>query len=196
MEYGYDDYGRKTSMKTYRGGSGWDGSTWPGSPGTADETTWTYEEATGLLTRKTYADSKYVDYTYTSDGKFYTRTWSRTYSGSNRIVTTYSYGAAGNSPTDLTGITYTDGSVTPNVEFTYNRLGKQATVTDLDGKQTFPASSGRFWAEEGLLVPFPAREFRACGGRTACPPPNANACAEQLNRKRHSSPCRQNRPRW
>ena len=37
--------------------------------------------------------------------------------GSNRIVTPYSYGAAGNSPTDLTGITYTDGGVTPRASF-------------------------------------------------------------------------------
>ncbi|MBI4580498.1 MAG: hypothetical protein HY718_12395 [Planctomycetes bacterium] len=58
-------------------GAGWTGSTWPGSPGDADETTWAYDEGTGLLTRKTYADTKHVDYTCTDDGKLETRTHGR-----------------------------------------------------------------------------------------------------------------------
>ena len=93
--------------------------------GTADTTTWTYQEATGLLTEKTYADSKSTSYTYTADGKLATRTWSR------GVVTTYSYDLADN----LTGISYSD--LTPAVGFTYNRLGQQFTVTDAVGSRTF-----------------------------------------------------------
>ncbi len=34
----YDAWGRMTNMATYRGGSGWSGPSWPGTPGKADET--------------------------------------------------------------------------------------------------------------------------------------------------------------
>ncbi|MFC1461418.1 hypothetical protein ACFLQR_02730 [Verrucomicrobiota bacterium] len=72
-------------MKTFRGGAGWDQSTWPADPGTADETTWVYDEASGLLTQKQYADGSSVTYTYTVEGKLETRNWSR------GLTTTYSY---------------------------------------------------------------------------------------------------------
>lgn len=42
VEYGFDaTYGDRVSQSTFSGGTGWDGATWPGSPGTADNTTWT-----------------------------------------------------------------------------------------------------------------------------------------------------------
>ncbi|HOJ74784.1 MAG TPA: hypothetical protein PLL65_12730, partial [Phycisphaerae bacterium] len=73
VEQVYDDFGRRTQMKTFRGGSGWDQSTWPASPGTADVTTWVYEDATGLLLEKRYADygttGNKIAYTYTAEGK-------------------------------------------------------------------------------------------------------------------------------
>jgi len=90
-----------------------------------DVTTWTYQDATGLLVSKTYADNKSVSYTYSADGKLATRTWSR------GVVTNYAYNLAG----DLTGISYSDS--TPAVGFTYNRLGQQLTVTDAVGSRTF-----------------------------------------------------------
>lgn len=127
VEYGYDDYGRKTSMKTYRSDFDGSASTWPS---TADETTWTFENATGLLTRKTYADGTHADYTHTSAGKLYTRTWSRTVN-SAALVTTYAYSTAG----DLSSVSYSDGT-TPSVSYTYNRLGKMATVSDAVGTRT------------------------------------------------------------
>jgi YD repeat-containing protein len=34
-----------------------------------DKTTWQYDEATGLLTNKVYADGKATAYSYTGDGK-------------------------------------------------------------------------------------------------------------------------------
>ncbi len=130
-EYSYDSYGRMSTLKTYRGTSAdFTAANWPSSPGTADVTTWTYQESTGLLTAKTYADAKSVSYTYTADGKLATRTWSRL-DGSNPLVTTYSYDTAG----DLTGITYSDS--TPAVGFTYNRLGQETSVSDALGNRTF-----------------------------------------------------------
>jgi YD repeat-containing protein len=54
VEYGYDGFGRRTTMTTFQTGTNWDSATWPG--GTGDTTTWVYEDATGLLLEKRYAD--------------------------------------------------------------------------------------------------------------------------------------------
>jgi len=126
VQYSYNEQGRVVSMKTYRGGAGWSGTTWPGSLGTADETQWKYEPATGLLTNKVYADGNGTAYSYTPEGDLATRTWAR------GITTTYSYT---NTTGDLIGINYSDS--TPDVSFTYLRLGQQGTVTDGQGTRTF-----------------------------------------------------------
>ena len=83
-----------------------------------DTTTWNYEPATGLLTRKQYADGKSTDYTYTADGKLHTREWER------GITTTYGYTPSG----QLTATDYNDP--TPDVAITHDRLGRQQTVTN------------------------------------------------------------------
>ncbi len=62
---GYDAYGRWTSLKTTR-----DGSTW-------DETQWTYDEATGVQTAKTYADGSVVRHGYDEEGRPTRTTWAR-----------------------------------------------------------------------------------------------------------------------
>lgn len=126
VEYGYDPtYGEKTTMKTFRGGTGWDGSTWPASPGTADTTTWAHDGATGVLTSKTDAASKAVTYTYTKRKQLATRTWSR------GIVTTYAYYPA---TAEQFEITYTDS--TPALEYSYNRLGQSYQIEDATGIRT------------------------------------------------------------
>ena len=115
MDHAYDAYGRMTQLKTYR-----QDLTAP------DVTVWAYDEASGLLASKTYADANSVSYAYTMDGKLSTRTWSR------GVVTTYSY----NSTTgDLTGVSYSDS--TPAVTIAYSRLGQKTTVTDAVGSRTF-----------------------------------------------------------
>ncbi|HDZ62365.1 MAG TPA: RHS repeat-associated core domain-containing protein, partial [Nitrospirae bacterium] len=59
------------------------------------------------------------------------RDWSRTDQGSP-LVTTYAY----NPDTgELTGIDYSDA--TPDITFTYDRLGRQKTITDAVGTHTF-----------------------------------------------------------
>jgi len=137
VEYEYDStYGERTGMSTFRDtGVDWTQTTWPGSPGTADETAWEYHEATGLLTEKTYADETSVTYTYTADGKLDVRTWARTVS-SNPLTTDYGYDAGTG---EMTSINYSDS--TPDVTFTYNRLGQQATVVDAAGTRTFAYNS-------------------------------------------------------
>jgi YD repeat-containing protein len=87
---------------------------------------WTYEPATGLLTRKEYADTEGTDYTYTASGQLATRTWAR------GVVTTYVYDAQTG---ELTDVTYSDS--TPSLSFAYDRLGQQTTITDATGTRTF-----------------------------------------------------------
>ncbi len=118
VSYGYDDWGRMTSMKTYRQ---------EGEAG--DTTTWTYDLATGLLVGKTYADGKGPTYAYYPDGKLMTRTWART-AGGNPLTTTYSYNLAG----ELLGIDYSDP--TPDVVYTRDRLGRPVTIADGSGTRT------------------------------------------------------------
>ena len=62
---GYDSYGRWTSLKTTR-----DGSTW-------DETQWTYDEASGVQTAKTYADGSVVRHDYDEEGRPTRTIWAR-----------------------------------------------------------------------------------------------------------------------
>ncbi|MDD2764144.1 MAG: hypothetical protein PHE83_09255 [Opitutaceae bacterium] len=130
VEYGYNSYGEKTAMSTYRGGGPWNQASWPASPGTADTTAWAYDAATGLLLNKTDAAGRVVTYTYNARGQLATRAWAR------GVVTTYAYNSA---TAEQTGITYSDG--TPNLTYTYNRLGQTATVTDTTGTRSFNYSA-------------------------------------------------------
>jgi RHS repeat-associated protein len=131
----YDTRGRRTSLATWRSGD-FTAATWPASPAAGDTTGWTMDAATGLITRKTYADANHVDYTYTALGQVKTRVWARTGS----VTTTYDYYDASNSSTDvshntreLKSMTYSDG--TPTVVYTYKRSGMPAGVSDLTGSR-------------------------------------------------------------
>jgi len=130
VAYAYDAYGRMTAMYTYRGtneiNSADDLFTLP-----TDRTTWSYDDATGLLTNKLYADNLGPAYTYTPDGKLATRTWARLDPGTGLpLQTLYAYDPIG----QLQSVTYSDD--TPSVSYTYDRLGRQATVTDAQGTRT------------------------------------------------------------
>jgi RHS repeat-associated protein len=136
IEKAYDIYGQNTTLKTYRAGTGWTGSTWPtATTGTADTTTWAYDASSGLVTSKTFADSNAVTYTYTSFGKLYVRTWDRT-SGGNPLTTTYSYDA---NTGEQTGINYSDA--TQDIAFIYKRTGQKYQVSDAVGTRTFAYNS-------------------------------------------------------
>ena len=108
VQYGYDAFGQKVTMETFR----------DDAAETGDVTTWVYDEATGAVVAKTYADGRGVTYTLTDLGQVATRTDAR------GIVTTYTYNLYG----DMTAIAYSDG--TPGVSFTYDGYGRQASATD------------------------------------------------------------------
>ncbi|MDD8044033.1 MAG: hypothetical protein PHC78_09760, partial [Verrucomicrobiota bacterium] len=158
VEYAYDDWGRMIQMQTFRGGTGWNGVNWPTTPGTADTTTWTYDEGTGLLTAKTDAANNAVTYTYWGNGKLKSRTWARGGTTNYTYVGAY-YGGSGANSGELHTVDYPDGGIS-DVSYTYNRAGLVYTINDAAGTHTFsynnllPPSetiSGSFYAQSVAL---------------------------------------------
>lgn len=111
----YDAQGRLKTLTTWQDYSG--------NLGQA-VTTWNYHPLRGWLTSKAYVDQTGPSYSYFPSGRLKTRSWAR---GS---TTTYAYNNAG----DLASIDYSD--LTPDVAFTYDRLGRLATATDAAGTLT------------------------------------------------------------
>ena len=127
VRYTYDVFGNRTSMITYR----------DESSGVGDTTTWAYDEASGVLLAKTYADGKGLTYTYTNDGRLATRTSAR------GIVTTYAYDAWG----QLLSVDYAD--TTPDIAYVYDAMGRQTSATDAVGTTTFTYDAfGQLTAEQ------------------------------------------------
>ena len=114
VTYAYDAYNVMTNMTTYRAEGTQSG----------DTTSWTYNEATGLLLSKTYADGYGPAYTYTDSGNLATRTWAR------GVVTTYVYDGWNN----LTNTAYSDG--TRPMAFDYDAMGRQIYAKDEGGVTT------------------------------------------------------------
>ena len=107
VDYAYDVYGNKVAMTTYRDEELVDG----------DTTHWLYDEPSGCMTNKLYADGKGPRYDYTPDGKLARRVWAR------GIVTDYTYDNAG----QLVSTTYSD--TTPTITMSYDRVGNLTEAT-------------------------------------------------------------------
>ncbi len=125
-------------MCTYRGDNNWNLPNWPlpddelpddNNAVCEDMTEWIYDSDTGLLTGKKDAEGNSVTYSYEPDGKLETRTWARE---NGSIVTTYGYDLKTG---ELLTVDYSDA--TPDITFTYDRLGRQKTVTDAAGHRIF-----------------------------------------------------------
>jgi len=125
IQYTYDAYGQQETMRTFRTEDtsvNWSTSVWPTNSGAGDTTRWIYQAATGLLSRKEYPDGNGTNYTYNLAGRIQSRTWAR------GITTDYNYSPITG---DLLNIDYSDN--TPDVSYTYDRQGKQASITDGSG---------------------------------------------------------------
>ena len=116
--FGYDDADRMTSLTTFRAGTETI-STDPSERTEKDVTTWTYHDATGLETAKTYADGSSVSKTYNAYNRVLTETDAR------GIVKAHTYEPARGL---LLGTSYSDNT-TPRA-YTYNHLGQPTQVTD------------------------------------------------------------------
>ena len=112
-EFTYDEQGRQKTLTTFRDGV------------TPDTTTWNYDPQRGFLIDKTYADGLGTQWTYTPAGRLQSRVWQR------GITTSYGYNTAG----ELTSTTYSDG--TPPISIGYDRLGRQASISDDSGTRLF-----------------------------------------------------------
>ena len=105
--YSYDYAGRIESMTNWTDFSSGAG---------ARVTTWNYNQYRGWLENKRYPDDRGPSYTYKPSGRLQTRTWAR------GVTTTYDYTTSG----ELATIDYSD--TTPDVTFTFDRMGRQATI--------------------------------------------------------------------
>ncbi len=152
VQFEYDSYGRRTVMRSYRDPTlNWASSTWPVNAGGGDATLWVYDNATGNLKEKYDAanvsvapvapwavapksGAKKVAYTYTRTNAVKTRTWAR------GVLTTYNYAPL---TRELLSIDYSSTAASPDIAYTYNRLGMIATATDqATGTRTFVYSLG------------------------------------------------------
>jgi RHS repeat-associated protein len=133
ISYGYDAYGERTSMTTYRSGP-FVGTSWPNPTG-GDTTLWNYDGPSGLLSAKTDASGNSTLYNYYSDGQVSSRLWARLVSGSPlpNATTSYNYDSTG----ALLGSSYNDDGATHPVSYTYTRSGQLSTVTDATGTRNF-----------------------------------------------------------
>ncbi|MCP4691072.1 MAG: RHS repeat protein, partial [Desulfobacterales bacterium] len=105
---------------------------WPiGATGPSDVTRMRYHEATGLPTAKEYADGAQTTYTYAEGGRLETRAWARTVNGVP-LTTTY---INDQDTGELLSIDYSDA--TPDISFTYNRLGVYKKIRDAVGTREF-----------------------------------------------------------
>lgn len=143
-EYGFDEYGRRVSLSTFRD-----------KDGEGDVTRWLLDEATGLVTNKVFADGSAVSYGYTPEGLLASRAWAR------GIVTSYGYDGFGN----LLSVDYSDA--TPDVAYAYDRLGRLvSTVADGVSTNLFTyRRDGRLASEaqNGLSI---SRSYDAFGRST------------------------------
>ncbi len=170
--YTYDPQGRMRTMVTWRN--------FEQDSGRA-VTEWIYSPLNGTLQAKKYADGSTVQYTYGPGGRLATRQWAR------GVTTTYEYygDAAGDLKTgDLKKIDYADG--TPDVTYTYDRLGRVETVADGTGTRTDTYSNyGVLESEDWALSAGPISSARIARGydalhRLSTMTPTVNGEAQSL----------------
>ncbi len=150
FSYGYDAVtGERTSVNTYRNAPSGESDTWP-SVGVADTTTWTFDPATGLLWKKTDAATQVTEFDYNSRGQTSTRKWARGLASNGSVPVTTSYTYDDNTG-ELLSQTYNDQAEsikTPNVTYTYTRLGQIATVVDGTGSRAFGYNASSPWRQD------------------------------------------------
>ena len=122
--FGYDDADRMVTLTTFRAGTE-TVSTDPSNRTDGDTTTWTYHDASGMETSKTYADNTSVVKTYDAYNRVLTETDAR------GKVKAHTYEPARGL---LLGTTYSD-STTPRA-YAYDHLGQRTQVTDAAGVRT------------------------------------------------------------
>ena len=122
--FGYDEADRMVSLTTFREDAG-DITTDPAGRTDGDLTTWSYDEATGLVLRKTYADGTHEDTAYNA------LNFKSTLTDARGVVTTWGYNLKKGVNTS---VSYSDA--TPGIQYAYNYLNQLTRVTDASGTRT------------------------------------------------------------
>ena len=135
VRYGYDTEGRRTSMSTTRDGVSW------------DETRWTYDPATGLCKRKTYADGSYIRHLHTADGL---PAWTWLLSGK---VRTNIYDSRRN----LVCRTVADGA--HDAVFRYDAFGRTVSESNVAARIVYQRAAGGTATNEATTVDGVERVF-------------------------------------
>lgn len=151
VRYYYDSYGRLEEQRQYRDAILVE-SDFDDAAKKFSSVKWTYDGPTGLLEKKShFRDSTELDehYTYNELNQPSRRTTAR------GDYTDYGYSIGAASSTGyLTSETHSDS--TPDVSYTYDRMGRTETVDDVTGLRTFDYSehNGLSLAEEDLSNTF------------------------------------------
>mgnify|MGYP000113128060 FL=1 len=125
--YAYDAAGHMVSLSTFRV-PGDVITTDPRLRTDGDITTWTYDIATGLVIRKTYADATHVDTVYDMLNRVAATTDAR------GTVASRSYAPLTG---ELVSITFNDDGFTPSISSLYNHLGQLTQIDDASGTRMF-----------------------------------------------------------
>ena len=142
IAYKYNAYGEMVEMQTFRALPNGDPTL---EPAAGSKTNWHYDEATGALLKKSYADGHGPKYEYTEAGQLKTRTWARrTISEDQRqsaVQTQYTYDKTTGALAQVTHPTEQKilNSSTPNssTSYQYDTSGRLKKVTDPTGTREF-----------------------------------------------------------
>lgn len=117
-----------------------------------DTTVWSYDEGSGLMTAKTYADGHGETYSYDGWNRLVAKSQARTVDEQGtHLMTTYGYD-------ELTGnlLSVTHNDATPAIGYTYNHLNLLTQVTDDYGTRTFSYNQYNEAVQEIRQVWWPA----------------------------------------
>jgi RHS repeat-associated protein len=133
LRYEYDAAGRLSKLHTFRLGTSWFGSAWPGSTGATTipgeaVTSFIYSDGSARLWKKQYPDGTFTEYAYSGLKSW--RYWARS-SGGSRLMTTYT----SNYQDELIGLAYSDP--TPPVQYRRDAKGRLSHVSDAAGEHDF-----------------------------------------------------------
>jgi RHS repeat-associated protein len=171
--YNYDAQGRLKTLQTWQN--------YAANSGIA-VTTWNYDASRGWLISKVYPDNTGPTFPeYTKAGKLKKRLWQRGNS------TTYTYNYAG----EVETVTYLGTPITPNLIYSYDRLGRIRTITeggiarqfafnDLD--QPVSESSGSISVESRYDGFFRRNRMKVMKAGTSTPLVEFNYTADSISR--------------
>jgi len=139
--YTYDTaYGDRIGLSTFRAAPAGDATTWP-TVGDPDLTIFHYDGASGLLWKKEDAAGEWVELDYNVRGLMSRRTLAR------GVYTDFEYNAAG----EPTSRNHSDS--TPDVAFSYTRLGQVEGVSDGTGTWDYVYDPAKPWRLAATVLP-------------------------------------------